>query len=80
MNLEEYLAIPFVVEAWSEPTNGGWVCHAGLPELPECDLTGPHALEVFQRLDEQRIDAIIARFQAGKFIPVPRAPLRTSPA
>ncbi len=80
MNLEDYLAIPFVVEAWSEPAGNGWVCHARLPELPECDLTGPHALEVFARLDELRIDAIVARFEAGAFIPVPRPPLRTAPA
>jgi hypothetical protein len=80
LSLEEYLAVPYVTEAWSEQTSAGWMCRARLPEMPHCEVSGFVAIEVLEELDRMRIEAVRSRFAAGDYIPVPRPPLRSVPA
>ena len=77
MKLEEYLAIPYRLVAYSAPgPDGGWKRYAEYPEIgciSEADTPG----EAMELLEEQRVRYIIERVQKGEPIPVPRPPLRS---
>lgn len=77
LSLAEYLAVPYVIEAWSELTSAGWVCRARLPELPNCEVSGSVAIEVLEELEHMRVETLRSRFSVGDYIPVPRPPLRS---
>ncbi|MFN8522200.1 MAG: hypothetical protein U0821_03750 [Chloroflexota bacterium] len=77
MQLEDYLAVPYRLVAYSAPSaDGTWKRYAELPELgciAEADTSG----EAMERVDRQRIQLIIERVRTGAHIPVPRPPLRS---
>jgi predicted RNase H-like HicB family nuclease len=77
MKLEDYLAIPYRLVAYSaQGPDGTWHRYASYPELgvtSEADTPG----EAQDKLDEQRVRYIIDHVQKGEPIPVPRPPLRS---
>ena len=77
MNLEDYLAIPYRLVAYSAARpDGTWRRYASYPELgvtSEADTPW----EAQELLEEQRIRYIIDHVQRGEPIPVPRPPLKS---
>jgi hypothetical protein len=77
MRLEDYLAIPYRLVAYSAPrADGTWKRFAAYPEIgcvSEADTPG----EAQEQLEEQRIRYIIDHVQRGEPIPVPRPPLKS---
>jgi hypothetical protein len=77
MRLEDYLAIPYRLRAYSAPRpDGEWRRYAEYPEIgivSEADTP----TEAMEKLEEQRVAYIIERVQRGEPIPVPRPPLRS---
>jgi predicted RNase H-like HicB family nuclease len=78
MRLEEYLAIPYKLVAYSAMREDGtWRRFAAYPEIgcvSEADTPG----EAMEQLEEQRVRYILERVQRGEPIPVPRPPLRSA--
>ena len=77
MKLEDYLAIPYRLVAYSaERPDGSWRRFAAYPELGvvgEADTPW----EAQELLEEQRVRYIIDHVQRGEPIPVPRPPLKS---
>jgi predicted RNase H-like HicB family nuclease len=77
MRLEDYLAIPYRLVAYSAVrADGTWKRFAAYPEIgcvSEADTPG----EAQEQLEEQRIRYIIDHVQRGEPIPVPRPPLKS---
>jgi hypothetical protein len=77
VKLEEYLAIPYRLVAYSaEGPDGNWRRFAAYPEIgvvSEADTPW----EAQELLEEQRIRYIIDHVQRGEPIPVPRPPLKS---
>ncbi len=77
MRLEDYLAVPYRLVAYSAPgPDGAWRRYAEYPEiglLSEAETPG----EAMERLEEQRVKYIVERVRSGEPIPVPRPPLRS---
>jgi len=77
LNLQEYLAIPYRLVAYSAARpDGTWRRYAAYPEIgcvSEAETPG----EAQEQLEELRIRYIIDRVQSGEPIPVPRPPLKS---
>ena len=77
MKLEDYLAIPYRLVAYSAiRPDGTWQRYAAYPEIDcvsEADTPG----EAQELLEEMRIRYIIDHVQRGEPIPVPRPPLKS---
>jgi predicted RNase H-like HicB family nuclease len=79
MELEEYLAVPYIMAVESVPgPDGDWIRRAEYPELPGCVAEAYSAVEAIEKLEEQRIRRIQELLQSGQPVPVPRPPLRSS--
>jgi predicted RNase H-like HicB family nuclease len=77
MKLEEYLAIPYRLVAYSAPgPDGVWKRYAEYPEIG-CISEADTPTEAMELLEEQRVRYIIERVHKGEPIPVPRPPLRS---
>jgi predicted RNase H-like HicB family nuclease len=77
MNLEDYLAIPYRLVAYSaEAPDGTWRRFAAYPEIG-CISEADTPMEAQEQLEEQRIRYIIDHVQRGEPIPVPRPPLKS---
>jgi predicted RNase H-like HicB family nuclease len=77
MKLEEYLAIPYRMLAYSAPgSDGVWRRYAEYPEIG-CISEADTPWEAMELLEEQRVKYIMERVQKGEPIPVPRPPLRS---
>jgi len=77
MQLEEYLAIPYRLVAYSAPdSDGKWRRYAEYPEIG-CISEADTPTEAMDKLEEQRIQYIFERVRNGEPIPVPRPPLRS---
>ncbi|WAH35686.1 type II toxin-antitoxin system HicB family antitoxin [Alicyclobacillus dauci] len=77
MTVEEYMAIPFILEIWSkQQQDGQWVRHAEYPELPGCAAESFSAVEAVEKAEEARVAYILRCLERGEEIPVPRRPLR----
>ena len=77
MQLEEYLAIPYRLVAYSAPgPDGSWRRFAEYPELG-CVSDAETPTEAIEKLEELRIQYIIQHVRDGEPIPVPRPPLRS---
>jgi predicted RNase H-like HicB family nuclease len=77
MQLEEYLAIPYRLVAYSAPgPDGRWRRYAEYPEIG-CISEADTPTEAMDKLEEQRIQYIVERVRNGEPIPVPRPPLRS---
>lgn len=79
MTLEEYLAVPYVldVRAVCGP-DGEWVCQVEYEELPGCKAQARSPLDALDELERQREEHIRTHFRRGLPIPVPRPPLTRS--
>lgn len=77
MKLEEYLAIPYRLVAYSaEGRDGRWRRYAAYPEIG-CISEADTPWEAQEQLEELRVRYIIERVQRGEPIPVPRPPLKS---
>ncbi|WP_206916662.1 type II toxin-antitoxin system HicB family antitoxin [Alicyclobacillus suci] len=76
MTVEEYLAIPYILQVWSrECEDGRWVRHAEFPELPGCFAEASSAVEAVERAEAARVVYIVEKLARGEAVPVPRPPL-----
>ncbi|MPZ51053.1 MAG: hypothetical protein GEU75_17425 [Dehalococcoidia bacterium] len=77
MNLEEYLAVPYilVMESFEGP-DGDWLRRASYPELPGCAVEGLGAVDIVSKLDELRVKCIMELLARDETIPVPRQPIQ----
>src|SRR5919204_4859690 len=77
MKLEEYLAIPYKLVAYSAVRpDGTWRRYAEYPEIG-CVSEADTPWEAMEKLEELRVRYIVERVQRGEPIPVPRPPLRS---
>ena len=77
MKLEDYLAIPYRLVAYSAPrADGTWRRFAAYPEI-DCVSEADTPAEAQELLEEMRIRYIIDHVQRGEPIPVPRPPLKS---
>lgn len=75
LGLEEYLAIPYVLTAYSAiGDDGRWHRYVEYDELG-CTVEGDQVPEAVERLEQMRVARIRERFARGEDLPVPRAPL-----
>ena len=76
MELEEYLAIPYILRMETAVgRDGGHLCRAEHPELAGCVVEGRSPGEALDLLEAARCRLIETRFARGEPIPVPRRPL-----
>ena len=79
MNLDEYLAVPYVAVFYSMlDQDGKWIRVVEYPELPNCIGTGPSAIEALDRAESARIAFLVRTYREGGEIPLPRPPLRSA--
>ena len=77
MKLEDYLAIPYRLVAYSAARpDGTWRRFAAYPEIG-CVSEADTPMEAQEQLEELRIRYIIDHVQRGEPIPVPRPPLKS---
>jgi predicted RNase H-like HicB family nuclease len=77
LRLEEYLAIPYVLTAYSAVGDDGrWHRYVEYEELG-CMAEGDHIIEAMDRLEAMRMRLITDRYERGEEIAVPRPPLRS---
>jgi len=77
MKLEDYLAIPYRLVAYSAARpDGSWRRYAAYPEIG-CVSEADTPWEAQELLEEQRIRYIIDHVQRGEPIRVPRPPLKS---
>jgi hypothetical protein len=75
--LEEYLAVPYLLTAYSAVGDDGrWHRYVEYEELG-CLAEGDHVIEAIDRLEAMRVALIADRYARGEEIPVPRPPLRS---
>jgi predicted RNase H-like HicB family nuclease len=81
MTAEEHLSVPYVMvlESVAGP-DGDWLRQASYPELPGCIARAATPIEAIDRLEEQRVQYIMDRLEAGQPVPVPRPPLHRTQA
>ncbi|MGD9960788.1 hypothetical protein [Nocardioides sp.] len=74
MNLDEYLRVPYLLEAESvESAPDVWIRRASYPELPGCEVEGDSIVDVLDDLERLKIKTIMAMLETGQVPPVPRA-------
>ena len=74
--LRHYLAIPYVAIFYSTVNDDGdWVRRADYPELPNCEVEAPTAVEAMDKLEELRVAIILNLLDEGHRPPAPRPPL-----
>lgn len=77
MSPEEYLAVPYILEVWSErQKNGEWIRNAEFPELPGCRAEAYSVVDAVEEVERRREEYILEHLARGEEIPVPRPPLR----
>jgi predicted RNase H-like HicB family nuclease len=77
LRLEDYLAIPYRLVAYSAVrADGAWKRFAAYPEIG-CVSEADTPWEAQEQLEELRIRYIIDHVQRGEPIPVPRPPLKS---
>jgi predicted RNase H-like HicB family nuclease len=76
MDIEEYLAIPYILRMESDVGgDGGHIVRAEHPELAGCVAEGRSPREALERLEAVRCRLIETRYARGETVPVPRPPL-----
>jgi hypothetical protein len=77
LRLEEYLAIPYLLTAYSAVGDDGrWHRYVEYEELG-CIAEGDHVIEAIEHLEAMRVALIVERYERGEEIAVPRPPLRS---
>lgn len=78
MNLEDYLAVPYVAVVFSvRKPDGSWVRRAEYPELDGCWSEAVSVIDAIDQLDEAKARQIRRMLAEGKEPPVPRPPLKS---
>jgi predicted RNase H-like HicB family nuclease len=78
VNLEDYLAVPYVAVVFSvSKPDGSWVRRAEYPELDGCWAEATSVIEAIEQLDNAKARQIRALLDQGKEVPVPRPPLKS---
>lgn len=73
MKVGEYLRVPYVVTAQSQPRpDGSWVRHVEHPELPGCTADADSITEALERLDCRRVSVVLGLLAEGRVPPVRR--------
>jgi predicted RNase H-like HicB family nuclease len=79
LDLKDYLAIPYLLEAEAvESEPGKWQLRLAYPELTGCMAEGSVVEHVLAELERRRMDMIVTLVEQGKAPPVPRPPLASS--
>lgn len=79
MQLNDYLRIPFLLEAHlAELSPSVWINRLSYPELPGCQAESADLENALRQLERQRIITIVRILDEGKAPPVPRPPLKSS--
>lgn len=79
MNVQEHLAVPYLLEAEAvESEPGKWLLRLAYPELDGCMAEGVVVEHVLKELEQRRVEIILAMIESGKTPPVPRKPLSGS--
>lgn len=77
MRLNEYLSVPYLLEAETvEVAPGSWVRRVAYPELPDCSAEALVVEEALLALERRRIEIIVRMVGEDRPPPVPRPPLR----
>jgi predicted RNase H-like HicB family nuclease len=77
MDVEDYLAIPYVLDVVPvKNSNGEWVCRLEYEELPGCVAEARSPFDALDELEELRRNYITRLLREGRPVPVPRKPLR----
>lgn len=80
MELEEYLAIPFVLDVRAvQGEDGDWLCELEYEELPGCIARARSPLVALDLLEVQRIQYMKGIYERGGKPQMPRLPLRYPP-
>jgi hypothetical protein len=80
MNLEELLAVPYVLDARAvQGPDGNWVCELEYEELPDCITRARSPLEALDALEEKRVNYLTECFEKGLPTTIPRLPLSSPP-
>jgi len=74
--LDYYRAVPYVLIVESVQRGGAWVRRAAYPELPNCSVEAPSAVEAMERLETKRLRVLTEMWDRGELIPEPRPALR----
>ena len=74
--LAYYEAVPYLLVVESVERGGEWLRRAEHPELPGCVAEASSALEVLDKLEQERLRVLRQLWDCGAAIPVPRPPLR----
>ena len=76
MHLNEYLSIPYRLEAQTiETPQGGARVRLCYPELDDCAAEGIVLEDVLAELERRRMASIVAMVERGVSPPIPRPPL-----
>ena len=79
MNLQEYLSVPYLLEAEAVETEPGkWLLRLAYPELEGCAAEGVVVEDVLKELERRRVETVVGLVKQGKAPPVPRKPLSAS--
>lgn len=79
MQLNDYLRVPFLLEArLAELSPGVGINRLSYPELPGCRAESASLENALRQLERQRITTIVRIFDEGKAPPIPRPPLKSS--
>ncbi len=77
-DLDEALAIPFVMDVSSCPDDQGvWVCRLEYIEIPGCVAMARNALDAFEDLERRRESYLSERVLRGEDVPHPRPALNS---
>lgn len=79
-SLAYYEAVPYLLVLESFERGGRWLRRAEHPELPDCVVEAPSAIEALDQLELERRRVLRHLWDRGASIPVPRPPLRDASA
>jgi hypothetical protein len=77
-DLGYYEAVPYLLVVESVKRGGEWLRRAAYPELPDCAVEAPSAIEAVERLEDERRRVLRQLWERGAEIPLPRPALRAS--
>ncbi|MGH3239707.1 MAG: type II toxin-antitoxin system HicB family antitoxin [Spirillospora sp.] len=81
MNVDDYLAIPYILDVVAvQGPDGEWVCRLEYEELPGCVAEARSPFDALDRLEELREEYIRKLVREGRPVPAPRAALRPGTA
>ncbi|WP_067887601.1 hypothetical protein [Actinomadura chibensis] len=77
MNVDDYLAIPYILDVGAvQGPDGEWVCRLEYEELPGCVAEARSPFDALDRLEALREECIRRLVREGRPVPAPRAAVR----